>query len=210
MKKIKIKVCGMRESQNISDLAKLNPDYMGFIFFEKSKRDVSKELAKIDLDRLPSTIKKVGVFVNATNEEIHKQIKSFRLDLVQLHGEETPEMCLEIRNSGTKVIKAFPVDSVFDFTTTIPYKTTCDYFLFDTKGKEAGGNGITFDWSILDQYDNEIPFLLSGGLDETNISEVNKLTHLNIHAIDVNSKFEIKPALKNIELLTSSVFKIFR
>ena len=210
MKEIKIKVCGMRESQNISDLAKLNPDYMGFIFFEKSKRDVSKKLKRNDLDKIPTTIKKVGVFVNATNEDIYKTIKSFNLDLVQLHGAETPEMCLEIKNSGIKVIKAFSVDSAFDFTTTSPYKTTCDYFLFDTKGKEAGGNGFTFDWSILDKYDNDIPFLLSGGLDETNISEVNKLTHLNIHAVDVNSKFEIKPALKNIELLNSSVFKVFR
>jgi phosphoribosylanthranilate isomerase len=208
MRKIKIKVCGMRESQNISDLAKLNPDYMGFIFFGKSKRDVSETLNKSDLENLPRSIKKVGVFVNATLEEIKKHIITYQLDLVQLHGSETAELCLKIKNSGTQVIKAFSVDSSFDFASTTPYKASCDFFLFDTKGKEAGGNGFTFDWSILDNYDNEIPFLLSGGLDETNISAVNKLPHLNIHAVDVNSKFEIEPALKNIELLKKSVFKV--
>lgn len=210
MNEIKIKVCGMRESQNIRDLATLLPDYMGFIFFEKSKRDVSQHLNNKDLKNLPPSIKKVGVFVNETAEEIQKQIASYHLDLVQLHGKETPELCLEIKNSGTPVIKAFSVDDSFDFACTTPYKKACDYFLFDTKGKEAGGNGFTFDWSILDNYDNEVPFLLSGGLDESNIDEVKKLTHLNIHAVDVNSKFELKPALKNIDSLKNSVFKVFR
>ena len=198
----------MRESQNISDLAELKPNYMGFIFFGKSKRDVTDNLNKIDLEKLPASIKKVGVFVNATVETIQQKIITYQLDLVQLHGSETPELCLEIKNYGTPVIKAFSVDSSFDFNVTTPYKTSCDYFLFDTKGKQAGGNGFTFDWSILDNYDNEIPFLLSGGLDETNIAAVNQLTHLNIHAVDVNSKFELEPALKNIELLKNSVFKV--
>jgi phosphoribosylanthranilate isomerase len=210
MRNIAIKVCGMRESQNIRDLAKLNPDYIGFIFFGKSKRDVTNNLQEADLEHLPKSIKKVGVFVNATFEEILQQVVSYKLDAVQLHGNESTELCLKIRNRGADVIKAFSVDSSFDFSVTIPYKTCCDYFLFDTKGEDAGGNGFTFDWSILDKYDNEIPFLLSGGLDDTNIAEVNKLTHLNIHAVDVNSKFELKPALKNISLLKESVFKVIK
>ena len=210
MKDIKIKVCGMRDSQNIYDLASLNPDYIGFIFFEKSKRDASNSLLTEDLARLDNTIKKVGVFVNATREQIQNQISKYKLDLVQLHGSESPELCNDIKDLDVKVIKAFSVDSEFDFKSTFPYKKTCDYFLFDTKGKEAGGNGVVFDWSILNKYDNEIPFFLSGGLDEKNINEINKLNHLNIHAVDVNSKFEIEPALKDIELLKNSVFKTIR
>ena len=208
MRKIKIKVCGMRESQNISDLAQLHPDYMGFIFFNQSKRDVSTSLKKTDLENIPKSIKKVGVFVNATEEEIKTQKTTYNLDLIQLHGTESPELCLRLKNLEIPIIKAFSVDTEFDFATTEPYKTSCDYFLFDTKGKDAGGNGFAFDWSILDKYDNEIPFLLSGGLDEKNIIEVNKLSHLNIHAVDVNSKFEIEPALKNIKLIKDSVFKV--
>lgn len=200
----------MCHSQNISELAELRPDYMGFIFYSKSKRNVIGKLDQADLDNLPPSVKKVGVFVNATFEEIKEQIKKYTLDLVQLHGKETPELCAKIQQLGIKVIKAFSVDETFNFGVTLPYKTVCDYFLFDTKGKEAGGNGFTFDWSILANYDNEIPFFLSGGLDETNTAEVKKLTHLNIHAVDVNSKFEIQPALKDIELLKKSVFKALR
>ncbi len=200
----------MCHSQNISELAELRPDYMGFIFYSKSKRNVIDKLDQADLDNLPPSVKKVGVFVNATFEEIKEQIKKYTLDLVQLHGKETPELCAKIQQLGIKVIKAFSVDETFNFGVTLPYKTVCDYFLFDTKGKEAGGNGFTFDWSILANYDNEIPFFLSGGLDETNTAEVKKLTHLNIHAVDVNSKFEIQPALKDIELLKKSVFKALR
>ncbi len=200
----------MCHSQNISELAELRPDYMGFIFYSKSKRNVIGKLDQADLDNLPPSVKKVGVFVNATFEEIKEQIKKYTLDLVQLHGKETPELCAKIQQLGIKVIKAFSVDETFNFGVTLPYKTVCDYFLFDTKGKEAGGNGFTFDWSVLANYDNEIPFFLSGGLDETNTAEVKKLTHLNIHAVDVNSKFEIQPALKDIELLKKSVFKALR
>ena len=210
MNNIKIKVCGMCHSQNISELAELRPDYMGFIFFDKSKRNVIGKLNLADLQDLPPSIKKVGVFVDATFEEITLQVNHYSLDLVQLHGKETPELCRKLKKTGTKIIKAFSVDKTFDFDVTLPYKTVCDYFLFDTKGKEAGGNGFTFDWSILAHYDNEIPFFLSGGLDETNIEEVKKLTHLNIHAVDVNSKFELQPALKDIELLKKSVFKVLK
>lgn len=207
---IKIKVCGMRDSENIRALAQLQPDYMGFIFFEKSKRDVYQQLDKVVLAELPTSITKVGVFVNASLEEIQTQISAYALDMVQLHGKEAPELCKQVQEAGTPVAKAFSVDDNFDFSITVPYKGNCDFFLFDTKGKEAGGNGFTFNWSVLDQHDNEVPFFLSGGLDKDNIKEVLKLEHLNIHAVDVNSKFEIEPALKDIELLKNSVFKALK
>ena len=210
MNAIKIKVCGMRDDANIKELMALQPDYMGFNFFEKSKRDVQGQLNKDLLLSFPQSIKKTGVFVNASTEFILEQVDTFGLDAVQLHGQETPEQAQEIKSKGLEIFKAFSVGETFDFSQLDSYKGKVDYFLFDTKGKEAGGNGFTFDWSILNDYDNEVPFLLSGGLDAENIEEVKKLNHLNIYAVDVNSKFEIEPAFKNIELLKNSVFNTLK
>ena len=210
MRNTKIKVCGMRDDTNIKELVALHPDYIGFIFFEKSKRDVQGQLNQDLLMSIPKSIKKTGVFVNASTEFILQQVDTFDLDAVQLHGSESPEQAELIKSKGLEVFKVFSVGASFNFSLLEPYKGKVDYFLFDTQGKEAGGNGFTFDWSILDDYDNEVPFLLSGGLNEKNISEVKKLNHLNIHGVDVNSKFEIKPGLKNIDLLKKSVFRAFK
>ncbi len=200
----------MKDDNNIKELMELQPDYMGFIFYEKSKRDVQGVLNQELLLSFPKSIKKTGVFVNASTAFILEKVETYQLDAVQLHGQESPEQAKEIKDKGLEVFKAFSVGETFDFAQLESYKGAVDYFLFDTKGKEVGGNGFTFDWTILNDYDNEVPFLLSGGLDGNNIEDVKKLSHLNIYAVDVNSKFEIEPALKDIDMLKSTVFKAFK
>jgi len=197
---MKLKVCGMRESTNISQLLKLSPDYMGFIFYGKSKRDVADSLDLQLLNAFPSNIKKVGVFVNAALDFVKGKVAQFGLDLVQLHGDETPEYCSYLKSNGIEVMKVFSVGRSFDFGQLEAYKSYVDFFLFDTKGKERGGNGEVFNWEILDEYDGEIPYLLSGGIDLENIESISDLK-VQPYAIDVNSKFEIEPGLKDIERL---------
>ena len=197
---MKLKVCGMRDSQNIKELLKLRPDYMGFIFYDKSKRNA----IDLDVDLLrsfPSITQKVGVFVNAPLDEVKSKVDEFQLDFVQLHGDESVEYVGELFAVGIKVIKVFSVGESFDFKVLKPYKGLVEYFLFDTKGKERGGNGVVFDWRILKDYDQSVPFFLSGGVDNENVSELASLGEMKIHAIDVNSKYEIEPGLKDIELL---------
>jgi phosphoribosylanthranilate isomerase len=203
---MQLKICGMKQPQNIAAITALNPDYLGFIFYEKSKRYVGEDFDAALTNYLPKGIKKVGVFVNASLEYVLVKVKKYGLDLVQLHGEESPEYCKAIGGKGNgicptkiQIIKVFSIGQTFDFEQLEAYKPYCDYFLFDTKGKEKGGNGFVFNWNILKNYDNEKPFFLSGGLSLENIAEVKKLEGLNIVAIDVNSGFEIEPALKSIK-----------
>lgn len=200
MSQLKLKVCGMRDSGNIRQLLKLQPDYMGFIFYEKSKRFVPELDAEL-LNDFPSETKKVGVFVNASLEEVKGKVDRYGLDLVQLHGDESVEYVGDLFAAGIRVIKVFSVGDSFDFEQLKPYKGLVDFFLFDTKGKERGGNGVTFDWELLKAYDQSVPFFLSGGIDNENISALESLKGMNIHAIDVNSKYEISPGLKDIEEL---------
>jgi phosphoribosylanthranilate isomerase len=195
---MKIKVCGMKFTENIRQVANLKPDYMGFIFYTKSKRNVESNLDEQFLNSL-NTINRVGVFVNQEVEFIIEQAQRFGFKYIQLHGDESPEVCKKLKVEGLKVIKAFSVDESFDFSVTKPYKTVCDFFLFDTKGDNYGGTGKKFDWQILKKYDNELPFFLSGGIDLLQVEEIKKLEGLNIHAIDINSKFEIEPGLKDAD-----------
>ena len=198
-KVMRLKICGMKHPQNIAEIAALNPDYLGFIFYEQSKRYVGEDFDEALAYHLPKGIKKVGVFVNATLEYVYSTVERYGLDLVQLHGEETPDYCRQLRMKNIKIIKVFSVGQTFDFSQLEPYKLHCDYFLFDTKGKEKGGNGIVFNWDILKQYDNEVPFFLSGGLNLENIENVRALSDVNVVAVDVNSGFEIEPALKDVQ-----------
>ncbi len=191
----------MREAENIRQVLTLQPDYMGFIFYEKSSRYVGDELDEDLLNSFPFTTRKVGVFVNATASYILEKVKKYNLDYVQLHGEELPDFCRNLKLKGVNVIKAFSVDTNFNFGKLQNYKPYCDFFLFDTKGKERGGNGTTFDWSILNNYDNEKPFFLAGGIDLDNIHNALEINNLKIYSLDVNSKFEVSPALKDIEKL---------
>lgn len=202
----KLKVCGMREISNIQDLVKLNPDYIGFIFYPKSKRFVGENIDAKIIATIPKSIAKVGVFVNETVENVAMTINSSELSLVQIHGDETAEYCKELKSKiNVPITKAFQVDANFDFSILEEYKAHCDYFLFDTKTENYGGSGMRFDWNILQKYDNEKPLFLSGGIDLEHIQDIVNLKNLNIHALDINSKFELEPGLKNIEKI-----KIFK
>jgi len=196
MDKIKLKVCGMRDDNNILAVADLQPDYMGFIFYPQSPRFVGDDFQFIY--HLPPFIRKVGVFVNSPTEEMVRQVKRLGLDYLQLHGNETIHQCDELKKTGIKLIKAFSIDEDFDFGNVKPYQSFVDFVLFDTKGKYYGGNARTFDWNILKKYNQEIPFFLSGGISPYNVIEVNKLKDMNVHAVDVNSGVEINPGLKDI------------
>lgn len=202
---MKWKICGMRDAENIAQIALLEPDYMGFIFWKHSARFVENRTPT-----LPANIKKTGVFVNALKENIASVIATHQLQAVQLHGEESPEYCEEIQALGVEVIKAFSVKDRFDFRSLTAYETVCDFFLFDTKGKLPGGNGYTFDWSLLRDYTSQKPFFLSGGIGSEEVTELKKIFKMNLplYGIDLNSKFENKPAIKNTDLLRTFIKEI--
>jgi phosphoribosylanthranilate isomerase len=198
---MKIKVCGMRDKANLAQLVELKPDFIGFIFYDKSPRFVGDLLDENFIRSIPKPIKKVGVFVNSNPDYILRIVKKYDLQFIQLHGHETPDFCRNLKSRGVNVIKAFSIDESFNFGTLNNYKPHCDYFLFDTKGQSLGGNGIAFDWKILERYQySDKPFFLSGGLSLENISQVKDLG-IKVYGLDVNSKFETEPALKDIEKL---------
>lgn len=199
---LKLKVCGMRDAENINRLAQLKPDYIGFIFYPQSKRYADKLESKV-LQALPPSIKKTGVFVNASLEEIAEKIEQFKLDAVQLHGQETPEFCKQLKPFNIEIIKAFGVNNDFDFGSLENFDSVCDYFLFDTKTELHGGSGKTFDWSILKRYTLNKPYFLSGGLSAENIREIKSINDSRLFALDLNSRFELQPGLKDIEKLTT-------
>jgi phosphoribosylanthranilate isomerase len=192
---MKIKVCGMREQENIAALCQLPIDFIGFIFYQKSSRYVDS-LPNVEIHE---AIKRVGVFVNASIEDIEQKVDFFDLDFIQLHGDETAEYCQSLKNKGYQIIKAFAVDGGFDFQQIDAYEASCDFFLLDAKGASYGGNGVQFDWRVLEKYPSDKPFFLSGGIDLSSIDGIRKLDIPQLYAIDVNSKFEIKPGLKDIE-----------
>jgi len=205
---MKVKVCGMKYSENINQISELRPDYMGFIFYNKSSRFVYDILMPSQLKKLPKSIKKVGVFVNETISEIETISKKYKLDYIQLHGDESSMFCKELKENKHKIIKAFQIDDTFDFSILNEYKGNVDYFLFDTKSKTYGGSGKKFNWNVLSNYDNKTPFFLSGGINEKDISEIKKLKTLHIEAIDINSCFEISPALKNIPKVSKFIKRV--
>ena len=197
--RMKLKICGMRDAENIRNVAALHPDYMGFIFYPNSKRAVSEKF--VIPNDFPGDIKRVGVFVNEKTLVMLNLARKYSLDFLQLHGEETVEQCEELRKNGARIIKAFSIQDDFDFDSVVRYKKSADYFLFDTKGPGYGGTGSAFDWTILERYDQEIPFFLSGGLSSHNVLEVVKLKGMNIHGLDVNSGVEVEPGMKDIGLI---------
>jgi phosphoribosylanthranilate isomerase len=195
---MKLKVCGMKYQDNITEVAALQPEFLGFIFHEKSLRNFEDTIPE-----LPSMIKKVGVFVDEKIEFISQQIEKYQLSVIQLHGHESSEMCKLLKSINVKVIKVFSIKDTFDFSVLAPYEDVCDFYLFDTKGKLPGGNGYTFNWNVLKDYPSTKPFFLSGGigLDQIdNLKEfLNSDASQHCYAIDVNSRFEIDAGLKNIE-----------
>ena len=193
-----VKVCGMRDAENIREVEALGIDLMGFIFWPKSSRYVSERPAY-----LPTNCKRVGVFVDEDIETVKRIADDYALDYIQLHGHELADYCAQLR--GFKLIKAFNIATTEDFKQTEPYTGIVDYFLFDTKGKSVGGNGEKFDWSVLSAYDDNTPFLLSGGIgpDDAEVltSHFSPLTSKKCVGIDLNSRFEIAPGLKDINKL---------
>ena len=197
MKNVKLKICGMKYPENVEEISTLNPDYLGFIFWEKLSRNMNLET----IPEIPKSIKKVGVFVNASINEINEKIKFFQLDIVQLHGNESVTYCKNVKKLGVEVIKVLSIGDKFDFATIKEYVLFVDYFLFDTKGKLPGGNGITFDWNVLENYHFNIPYFLSGGIGITEIDGLKEFLKSpaaqKCFGIDVNSRFEKKPGTKN-------------
>lgn len=189
-----VKVCGMRDAENIRQLEALGIDWMGMIFWPKSKRNVSTPPAY-----LPQHVRKVGVFVDASLDAIRQHVEDYQLDIVQLHGQESPEMLKTLK--PLTLIKALNIATPEDLQKTEPYEGLADYFLFDTKGKSVGGNGEKFDWSVLASYQGETPFLLSGGIGPEDAQDVKTFHHPKCIGIDLNSRFETEPGLKDITKL---------
>ena len=225
---MKLKVCGMKYVENIQQVAALQPDYLGFIFYEKSKRNFEGIIPE-----LPKSIKKTGVFVNEMLEIVISMVEEYRLEAIQLHGDESAEYIATLQNQleersalfieenkqikkkknqhyisnhKVEIIKVFGIKDSFDFDLLKPYVEVVDFFLFDTKGKERGGNGTKFDWQVLENYPFQKPFFLSGGIgleDVDNIlSFLSRQESNYCYALDINSKFETAPGKKNIEELT--------
>jgi phosphoribosylanthranilate isomerase len=195
-----IKICGLKIPSNINEIATLNIDMMGFIFYEKSPRFVGGHLDRRVIQSLPKSILKVGVFVDEDEKMVLQKIEDYGLDVVQLHGNESALYCQKIKANKINIIKAFQVNDDFDFNQLTSYQNVCDYFLFDTKGKEKGGNGISFNWSVLNNYQLDTPYLLSGGIGVENIEEALSITHPQLFGFDINSKIELEPASKSFEL----------
>lgn len=189
-----IKVCGMREAENIREVEALGIDVIGFIFWPKSSRCVSTRP-----DYLPVNAKRAGIFVNEDIEQVRRIAVDYALDIIQLHGNESPEYVRNLRN--WKVIKAFNIASEEDLESTVIYDGAVDYFLFDTKGKAVGGNGEKFDWEVLASYNGQTPFILSGGIGPDDTERVRTFYHPQCIGIDLNSRFELSPGLKDITAL---------
>ena len=196
----------MRDVDNILQVASFSPDYLGFILYPSSPRFVGEEFKMPE--HLPLSIKRVGVFVNETTENIQQKTQVLGFDYIQLHGNEPLQQSLDLKDKGLKVIKVFSLDNDFNFNITKPYVPVVDYFLFDAKGRFFGGNAKTFNWEILKHYDQEVPFFLSGGLSAENIAEVSILKEMNLHALDVNSGVEETPGVKSTEKLNAFLTKL--
>lgn len=196
MQKLRLKVCGLRD--NITEVAALGPDYAGFIFYPKSPRYVGDNF---EMPELPESLKKVGVFVNESMDKVSTYVKTYQLDFVQLHGRETADDCKQLKSQGIGVIKSFAMEEGFDFSILEQYHSTVDYFLFDTKTREYGGSGKSFNWKLLRDYPLEKDYFLSGGIGLDNLTDLDNVDMSKIHALDVNSRFEVRPGLKDIGLL---------
>jgi len=194
---LKIKLCGMKNPDNIADAAMLPLDYMGFIFYPDSPRFAGE----LEPPALPRHVKRVGVFVNADESMVLQTTKEYLFDILQLHGNETPELCDALREKGFTVWKSISVADERDVAQTARYEQHCDAFLFDTKSKCYGGTGRRFDWDLLTGYTGSVPFLLSGGIGHDDVDALRAFSHPQLHGIDLNSRFEQSPGFKDIEKL---------
>lgn len=184
----------MREAENIREVEALGIDLIGFIFWPKSSRYVSERPAY-----LPTNCKRVGVFVDEDIEVVKEIAHDYALDYIQLHGHESTAYCAQLK--GLKLIKAFNIATAKDFEQTKSYEKLVDYFLFDAKGKSVGGNGTKFEWSVLDNYHGPTPFILSGGIGPDDATSIRRFHHPRLAGIDLNSRFELAPSLKDVTAL---------
>ncbi len=193
---MKIKICGMRDPENICEIAAFKPDYLGFIFYQESQRYIGENIQIPDLD--PS-IKKAGVFVNAPVNDVLNTARAYGLDAIQLHGTEDWEYCRIIRSNKLEVIKAIAIQDRLPVNNLISYTGSIDYFLFDTHTPYYGGSGQTFDWELLQAYDLAIPFWISGGLGLEHTERLKHIYHPEFAGVDANSRLETAPGIKDIE-----------
>ena len=194
-----IKVCGMRDAENIREVEALGIDLMGFIFWPKSSRYVSERP-----NYMPTKCKRVGVFVDVSIDDIRQHVADYVLDIIQLHGSESPDYIRALRldnGCAPVIIKAFNIATKEDLEATKSYEGIVDYFLFDTKGPSVGGNGAKFDWTVLADYVGETPFLLSGGIGPDDAERIHAIHHPRCIGVDLNSRFETVPAIKDVDAL---------
>ncbi|RHR41047.1 phosphoribosylanthranilate isomerase [Parabacteroides sp. AF18-52] len=215
-----IKVCGMRDPENIRQVAMTGIDWMGFIFYARSARSIDSRQWTVDslkktdspsncqLSTVICQLKRVGVFVNATPEYMMETANLYKLDYLQLHGNESPDTCYALQKRGYAIIKAFSIASADDLTCTTEYEERTDYFLFDTKCNSYGGSGKQFDWSVLASYKGNTPFLLSGGIAPDSVDAVRNFRHPQLAGIDLNSGFETEPGMKDAEKIKTFIDKI--
>lgn len=188
-----IKVCGLTDNESSQQVASLpEVNHVGFIFYEGSKRFTESTLA--------TAKKKVGVFVNTPPDYVSNQIKKHKLDAVQLHGSESPEYIQQLPKN-VSIIKAFGIANEEDLKATNLYEGLVDYFLFDTKSKQHGGTGKVFDWQVLESYEGNTPFILSGGIGPDSAEALKNFRHPKLAGYDLNSRFEIEPKIKDVALL---------
>ena len=199
-----IKVCGITQLKQLQQLEGLDIDFAGLIFVKDSPRYAGDKIAAKDLKSSDLDLKKVGVFVNEEYDEIMKVVEAYSLDIVQLHGDESPDLCEDL-SAELEVIKTFRIkptqkDSVDDMLAD--YDAVCDYYLFDTASEEAmGGTGKQFDWKVISNSKIEKPFFLSGGIGLEDADKLKKFKHPDFYAVDVNSKFEKEPGVKDMGLI---------
>lgn len=203
-----IKVCGMREPANIADLVELPINYIGTILYPKSPRySGEREDTAQAFRSLNSSVQKVGVLVHPTLSFIEEMQEKFAFDYLQLHSDESLDFCREAAKIAP-IIKAFGIDTTTNFQTIESYSTIADFFIFDTATKAYGGSGKKFDWTLLDNYHGEKPYLLAGGLTVDDAQSLTTITDPRCMGFDINSGFEISPALKDISQIKEFVTTI--
>ena len=205
---MKLKVCGLKHQSNIEELMNAKVDYLGFIFYKKSSRYIDDFISFDFVRQIPKHFQKVGVFVNETAYNILNTVAHYNLDAVQLHGDESEKLCEELKPYAT-IIKACRIHDHFDFTTLEPYLPHVNFFLFDTDTKTYGGSGQQFNWELLKNYTFDKPFFLSGGIDSSSTKQLQQFNHPQLYAIDINSKFEISPALKDVKKIKQFIQTIY-
>lgn len=205
--KLLVKICGLRDAANIRKLAALNPDMMGFIFYPPSPRYIPMTQSPESLE-IPAHIRKVGVFVDASTEDILHKAKHYKLNALQLHGNEQSPQCRELKELGFLVIKAFLVNEPSDFKALASYENVCDYLLFDNKSPTRGGSGLTFDWAILRHYRGSLPFLLSGGVGPQDARLLQQVQHPKLAGVDLNSRFETSAGIKDKSKLQAFMLEL--